>query len=175
MTRGLSEALSQGWGLSSKLGMPITCALARLLTLPPDSPIAGVVKAVTGSTKQTWISAARELAFSAHIVDIPCYSSLPEACRTPEARKDYLLSWKCRAVVPAWQEVESNWMELVQQDCSFSANEFRQLIQWTRTICFSSPLKRKCRAWFLQALLREYQHGFPLSPADWVLKLQATE
>ena len=43
-------------------------------------------------------------------------------------------------------------------------------------LCFSLHRSNATAiAWFLKAFLGEYQHGFPLDPADWVPKLRAMD
>ena len=91
----------------------IVLGRARLLALPPGSPVAQVVAGTRATTGATWLDHAAEVTRALGITnDFPA-DTLSEAARAdPVARKRAVKHWKHSVVLPAVQAYEQAWFVL---------------------------------------------------------------
>ena len=82
------------WRLSAKVALRIVVTLARLLTLPPTMLLHGAIRAAQTVTGVTWIGAARSVALSLGIVEVPCWEALPDTVRSASEVRLHIQRWR---------------------------------------------------------------------------------
>jgi hypothetical protein len=128
--------------LGSRVAQRIIMARARLLCLPDDSPISGVLKAAVAQTGVTWLDHARVVTLELGVV--PDFSefvtSFVGGHSDPEAMRIAARSWKSRVVVPAIRRQEALWFAK-----SIAELNEAGLIPYAELVPFSRPIASELR------------------------------
>ena len=110
--------------LSTKVAVRAMLARARLLALPQDSPLEGVLGAAVARRGPTWLDQVRvltmELGIVPDIVEFGPFASLDRSCAVD--RKQVVSCWKRHVVIPQVGRLDDEWFrsqlaKLVPVEC----------------------------------------------------------
>ena len=145
------------WRLSAKVALRIVVTLARLLTLPPTMLLHGAIRAAQTVTGVTWIGAARSVALSLGIVEVPCWEALPDTVRSASEVRLHIQRWRRQAVIPAINVKEGQWrLEALSKLSWCPPADFRPVLALTRSVLWTPTLSKACKTWFLAVLTGQF-------------------
>ena len=145
--------LGYSWRLSAKIAMRIVTSLARLLTLPPSNVLHSAVRAAVAVPGPTWVDAARGVAWSLGVSNVPSWETLPSEVNSAPRIKLYIQHWKRHCVVPVIKHLEECWRaEALSKLAWAPPADLRATVKLTRSLLWTPRMLKACKVWFLAVL-----------------------
>ena len=145
--------LGYSWRLGAKVAMRIVTSLARLLTLPQSNVLHSTVRAAMAVPGPTWVDAAKGVALSLGISNVPSWETLPSEVNSAPLIKVHIQYWKCHHVVRAIKHLEERWRaEALFKLAWAPPTDLKATVKLTHSVLWTPRMAKACKVWFLAVL-----------------------